>query len=87
MVLYGQKTLKSIIQKNLSKSQKFARKVTLAEFRYSQTNFFTVRSNFTYDSEAYDLIETLFGNFTFRVWSKNCVGASLWKILLTYCSS
>ena len=44
MVLHGEKTLKTTIQKNLSKSQKFARKVSVVEFRYSQTIFlqFTV---------------------------------------------
>ena len=40
MGLHGKKNLKTAIQKNLSKSQKFARKVTVVEFRYSQTNFF-----------------------------------------------
>ena len=39
MVLHGEKTLKTTIQKKLSKSQKFARKVSVAEFRYSQTIF------------------------------------------------
>ena len=44
MVLHGEKTFKTTIQKNLSKSQKFARKVTVAEFRYTQPIFlqFTV---------------------------------------------
>ena len=44
MVLHGEKTLKTTIQKNLSKSQKFARQVTVAKFRYTQTIFlqFTV---------------------------------------------
>ena len=37
MVLHGEKTLKTTILKNLSKSQKFARKVTAAEFRYIVT--------------------------------------------------
>ena len=53
MGLHGKKmkTLKTSIQKNLSQSQKFARKVTVVEFRYSQTIFifFAVHSNFTYD--------------------------------------
>ena len=44
MVLHDERTLKSTIQKNLPKSQIFARKISLAEFRYSQTNllWFTV---------------------------------------------
>ena len=45
MVLHDDKTLKTTIQENLSKSKKFARKVSAAEFRYSQTNFFAVHSN------------------------------------------
>ena len=44
MVLYVVKTLKTTIQKKLLKSQKFARKVSVTEFRYSQAIFlrFTV---------------------------------------------
>ena len=44
MVLHVEKTLKTIIQKKLRKSRKFARKIFVAEFRYSQTIFlrFTV---------------------------------------------
>ena len=44
MILQGEKTLKTTIKKNLSKTQKLPRKVPLAEFRYSQTIFllFTV---------------------------------------------
>ena len=44
MVLHDEKTLKTAIQKKLRKSQKFARKMSVAEFRYSQTIFlrFTV---------------------------------------------
>ena len=57
MVLHGEKTLKTTIQKNLSKSQTFARKVTVAEFRYNQTIFFAVHSNFTYDSETHVLMK------------------------------
>ena len=36
-VLYIEKTLKTTIQKKLQKSQKFPRKISVAEFRYSQT--------------------------------------------------
>ena len=39
MVLYVEKTLKTTIQKKLQKSQKFGRKISVAEFRYSQTIF------------------------------------------------
>ena len=44
MVLHVEKNLKTTIQKKLRKSQKFARKISVAEFRYSQTIFlrFTV---------------------------------------------
>ena len=40
IVLYVEETLKTIIQKELPKSQKFPRKISVAEFRYSQTIFF-----------------------------------------------
>ena len=47
MVLHVQKTLKTTIQKKLPKCRKFAREISIAEFRYSQTiYFFTVHSNF-----------------------------------------
>ena len=44
MVLHVEKTLKTTIHKKLRKSQKFARKIYVADFRYSQTIFlqFTV---------------------------------------------
>ena len=44
MVLHVEKTLKTAMQKMLPKSQKFAMKISVAEFRYSQTSFlwFTV---------------------------------------------
>ena len=44
MVLHVEKTLKTNIQKKLGKSQKFARKISVAEFCDSQTIFllFTV---------------------------------------------
>ena len=44
MVLHFEKTLKTTIQKKLRKSQKCARKISVAEFRNSQTIFlrFTV---------------------------------------------
>ena len=44
MVLHVEKTFKTTIQKKLRKSQKFARKISVTEFRNSETNFlrFTV---------------------------------------------
>ena len=39
MVLHVEKTLKTTNQKKLRKSQKFVRKISAAEFRYSQTIF------------------------------------------------
>ena len=36
MVLHVEKTLKTTIQKNLPKSQKFTKKISVAKFRYSQ---------------------------------------------------
>ena len=40
MALHVEKTLKTTIQKKLQKSQKFARKISVAEFCYNQTIFF-----------------------------------------------
>ena len=37
MVLHVEKTLKTTIQKKLQKSQKFARKISVVQFRCSQT--------------------------------------------------
>ena len=37
IVLNVEKTLKTTIQKNLPKSQKLTRKISMAEFHYSQT--------------------------------------------------
>ena len=44
MLLHVEKTLKTTVEKKLRKSQKFARKIYVAEFCYSQTIFlrFTV---------------------------------------------
>ena len=39
VVLHGEKTFEKISQKILSKTQKFVRKVSEAEFRYGQTIF------------------------------------------------
>ena len=60
MVLHGGKTLKTTIKKNLPKSQKFARNVSVSQVRYNQTIFFAVHRNLTYDSESYDLMELYF---------------------------
>ena len=46
MVLHVEKTLKTTIQKKLQESQKFGRKLSVAEFRYIQTILFAVHSNF-----------------------------------------
>ena len=46
MVLHVEKTLKTTIQKKLPKSQKFVRRIIVAEFSYCQTIFFVVQSNF-----------------------------------------
>ena len=65
LFLHVEKTLKNTVQKNSPEIyQKFARKISVAEFGYSESIFFTVHSNFTYDSEAYDLI----WNFTLRIY-------------------
>ena len=37
MVLHVEKTLKTTIKENLTKSQKFAKQISAAEFRYNQT--------------------------------------------------
>ena len=39
MVLHVEKTLKTTIQKNLPKSQKFVKKISVAKFLYRQTIF------------------------------------------------
>ena len=46
MDLRVEKTLKANIQKNLPKSQKFERKMSVVEFLYSQPHFFAACSNF-----------------------------------------
>ena len=46
MVLHDEKTLKTTIQKNLPESQKLAKKISVAEFRYSFCySFIAVHSN------------------------------------------
>ena len=60
MVLHVEKTLKTTIQKSLSKSQKFERKKSVAKFCYSQTICFAVHCNFKCDSEVYDLTKLYF---------------------------
>ena len=53
MVLHVEKTWKTTIQKELRKSQKFARKIPVAEFRYSQPYFlqFTATLFYSYLDE------------------------------------
>ena len=51
MVLYVEKTLKTSIQKNLSKSHKFVKKISVVDF-FKVKPFYAVHSNFTYDLEA-----------------------------------
>ena len=60
MVLHGEETLKTTKQKNLTKSQKFAKRISATEFRYIQFNYFAVDSNLKYDCEAYDLRKLYF---------------------------
>ena len=44
MALHVEKTLKITIQEKLSKSQKFASKKSVTEFRYSQAIFYSSKS-------------------------------------------
>ena len=53
-------TLEAAIQNNLSKYRRFSREVSVVEFRYSETIAFGIHSNFTYDSETYDIVKLLF---------------------------
>ena len=55
MILHTEKAMKTTIQKNL-----FTKSPKSAEFRCSETIFFSVHSNFTYDSEAGDLMKLYF---------------------------
>ena len=57
MILPVEITLEITILKNLLKSWKFARKISALELCYRQTIFSVVHSNFTYDSETYDLMK------------------------------
>ena len=57
MVLHVEKTLKTNIPKNLSKSQKFCKEYKSGGVLLQSNHFFAVLSNFTYDSEAYDLMK------------------------------
>ena len=50
-------TLEVAIQNNLSKSQRFSREISVVQFRYSGTIVFGINSNFTYDSEIYDIVK------------------------------
>ena len=50
-------TLEGAIKNNLSKSRKISREISAVEFRYSEIIVFGIHSNFTYDSETYDLVK------------------------------
>ena len=50
IILHVEKTLKITIQKKLRKSQKFARKISVAEFRYSQTIFLRFKVTLFYSN-------------------------------------
>ena len=43
---------KAVIQNNFSKSREFLREILVMEFDYSETIFFGIHSNFTFDSET-----------------------------------
>ena len=45
-------TLEATIQNNLTKSWRFSREICVARFRYSETIFFGIHSNFTYDRSS-----------------------------------
>ena len=50
-------TFEATIKNNLSKSRKISREISAVEFRYSEIIVFEIYSNFTYDSETYDLVK------------------------------
>ena len=50
-------TLEADIQNNPSKSRKFSNQISVVEFRYTETIVFGIYSNFTYDSESYDIMK------------------------------
>ena len=50
-------TLEGAIKNNLSKSRKISKEMSAVEFRYSEIIVFGIHSNFTYDSETYDLVK------------------------------
>ena len=49
--------LEAAIKNNLSKSRKFSRELSAVEFRYSEIIVFGIHTNFTYDSETYDIVK------------------------------
>ena len=55
-------TFEATIKNNLSKSRKISREISAVEFRYSEIIVFEIHSNFTYDSETYDLVK-LYSDF------------------------
>ena len=50
-------TLEAAIKNNLSKSHKFSREISAAEFCYSEIIVFGIHTSFTYDSETYDIVK------------------------------
>ena len=48
---------KVAIQNNLSKHRRCSREISAVEFRYNRTMIFGIHSNFTYDSETYDIVK------------------------------
>ena len=50
-------TLEGAIKNNLSKSRKISKEMSAVEFRYSEIIVFGIHSNFTYDSETYELVK------------------------------
>ena len=66
-------TLEAAIQNNLSKSWRFSRDISVVEFRYGGTIVFGIHSNFTYDSETYDIVKLYLS-----------LDSSFFSILITY---
>ena len=50
-------TLEAAIKNNLSKSQKFPSEIFAVEIRYSEIIVLKIHTNFTYDSETYDIVK------------------------------
>ena len=50
-------TSEAAIKNNLSKSRKFSSEISAVEFCYSEIIVFRIHTNFTYDSETYDILK------------------------------